>query len=136
MSDDIQSPENNPDGINPSLEDEAAFFNRATGDAFDGTGPDELVGVVEGLSHEFDELTAQRHKAGAIKYGPGKFLTVDTIQEACDEIADLANYARYTYIRLRLLQESIAAQVGSEADEDQRQGFISSTDFTKPKGSM
>lgn len=64
----------------------------------------DLTELLQGLSEEFDSRCDQRHKMGAQKYGPGKFLEVDTFEEAMQEIIDLANYARYTYIRLRLLQ--------------------------------
>jgi hypothetical protein len=132
MSDALDSPENNPDGINPSLEEDSDIHLSLSDEM---TPDDDLTGIIAALSREFDEVTQQRHKAGALKYGPGKFLTVDTLQEACDEVADLANYARYTYIKLRLLQESIMRQVESESDESPG-GFVRSSDFTKPKGTM
>jgi len=90
----------------------------------------ELAGVVFALSEEFDRMTEERHGMGAEKYGPGKFLTVDTIEEALHEIVDLANYARYTYIKLRLLQESIAAALPPDSLES---GFIKSSRFTSVK---
>lgn len=65
---------------------------------------------LQAFSNEFDILTAKRHAMGEEKYGPGTFLGVDTMQEAMDEVADLANYARYTYIKLRVLQEKVKAQ--------------------------
>jgi hypothetical protein len=71
------------------------------------------VTMSEGLqkySDEFDELVRQRHEMGAEKYGPGKFLSVDTMQEALYELADLSNYARYTFIKIRALQDRVAAE--------------------------
>jgi len=84
-----------------------------------------------GYSTEFDEMCEQRHKAGADKYGPGKFLTVDTIEEALQELVDLANYTRYTFIKLRMLQEAILVQ-GEGAGVLDDQGFIKTRDATKP----
>jgi hypothetical protein len=60
--------------------------------------------VIQGLSDEFDEVTRERHARGAEHYGPVKFLEVDTVQMALEELADFANYARYLYIKLRLLE--------------------------------
>jgi hypothetical protein len=82
------------------------------------------------LSEQFDVVAAARHAMGATKYGPGKFLSVDTIEEALAEIVDLANYARYTFIKLRLLQDAIneiAPPEGVSTD------FIKSGEFTKPR---
>lgn len=42
---------------------------------------------------------------GAKEYGPTGFLQADTLRMAMEEVIDLANYARYTYIRLALLKE-------------------------------
>lgn len=98
------------------------------------TAPDEeqvnLAEYVVELSEEFETRTAERHAMGAEKYGPGKFLTVDTLEMALEEILDLANYARYTFIKLRLLQESLAAQV---PDAPVSTGFIRSADMTAIK---
>lgn len=66
-----------------------------------------LAEKVADFSEEFDNLCQQRHEMGEKKYGPGKFLDVDTMDEALMEIVDLANYARYTYVKVRLLQDRI-----------------------------
>lgn len=60
------------------------------------------------LSEEFDRMCQERHLMGAKKYGPVKFLRVDSLEEAAEEVVDLANYARYTFIKLRLLQAQAA----------------------------
>lgn len=87
--------------------------------------------IIVGISLEFDEATMARHKMGAEKYGPGKFLTVDTIQEALDEVVDLANYARYTYIRLRLLQEAIMLALPDGADSSPDSPFLKAKEVTE-----
>jgi hypothetical protein len=71
----------------------------------------EFAEFIASISREFDDRTMQRHEMGGQKYGPGKFLVVDTLEEALDEILDLANYARYTFIKLRLLQERLKDMV-------------------------
>jgi hypothetical protein len=65
---------------------------------------------VSAFSAEFDQMCQDRHDLGEKKYGPGKFLNVDTMDEALMEIVDLANYARYTYVKVRLLQDRIQAE--------------------------
>lgn len=80
------------------------------------------------LSREFDDRTMERHAMGAEKYGPGKFLMVDTLEEALNEVLDLGNYSRYTFIKLRLLQEQLKSMV-PEAPIPTSQ-FIKSKDAT------
>jgi hypothetical protein len=87
----------------------------------------EFANIIVDISKEFDEECDSRHRKGGLKYGPGKFLTVDTIQEALNEIIDLSNYARYTYIKLRLLQESIMQQLPAE---EFNTGFVKSKQTT------
>lgn len=91
---------------------------------------DTFVGTLSQYSDEFDDACRTRHELGTEKYGPGKFLVVDTLQEALDEVADLANYARYTFVKLRLLQDAIAEMV---ADSPVSSGFIKASDATKVK---
>lgn len=64
----------------------------------------QLAEYVERFGIEFDNACSDRMAYGKEKYGPGKFLTVDTLQEALYELMDLANYAKFTFIRIRLLQ--------------------------------
>jgi hypothetical protein len=63
--------------------------------------------LIQEYSNEFDQMTQDRHSAGEEVYGPLKFLGVDTIQEALEEIVDLSNYARYTFIKLKILQAKV-----------------------------
>lgn len=59
--------------------------------------------ILQKLSDEFDAVLQQRHIMGQEKYGPVKFLEVNSLEEAMAEVADLANYARYTWIKLALM---------------------------------
>lgn len=63
---------------------------------------------IDELNKEFDNRTFERHQMGEEKYGAGTWLGVDTIESAMLEVLDLANYARYTYIKLGLLRDGIA----------------------------
>jgi hypothetical protein len=83
--------------------------------------PERMKALAEEAAQEFDELCMHRHEVGEKKYGAGKFLTIDTLEEALYELSDLANYARYTFIRIRLMQAQL-----EEANPD-----VLNTDFTK-----
>ena len=103
------------------------------------TGPQiedeaEKVGLAELMvtfSMEFDDRTVERHRFGATKYGPAAFMSADTLEMAIEEVIDLANYARYTYMKLRLLQESIRDQIPEDGTIDT--GFITARDATAVK---
>ncbi len=79
------------------------------------------------LSEEFEAFCYNRHLKGAKEYGDTKSLKVDTVEYALEELADLANYARYLYIKLRILEEDLrergidlsASVVEEVRDEDQ-----------------
>jgi hypothetical protein len=92
-----------------------------------------IAAQLTAYSYEFDQSCEDRYRMGAEKYGPGKFLAVDTIAEALAEIVDLANYARFTFIKLRMLQEAIVEQ-GMEADVLGADGFVSARQATDVKG--
>lgn len=68
---------------------------------------DKLRELIEEASATFDVMTADRHDAGSEKYGPLKFLEANTVEEAMFELADLANYARYTFIKLYILNQTL-----------------------------
>lgn len=79
---------------------------------------DEFIAQLNVLFEQVDQEAYDRHYAGAEQYGPLKFLTADTLQEAYEEILDLINYARYTAVKVKLLQtflsDQAAAVEGSE----------------------
>jgi hypothetical protein len=60
------------------------------------------------LSQEFDKRCLERHVLGEEKYGAGTWMGIDTLEMAIEEVIDLANYTRFTYIKLRLLQANMA----------------------------
>jgi hypothetical protein len=98
-------------------------------------GEQFFLNKLDELFQECEEKAFQRHEAGAVKYGSFKFLGVDTLQEALEEVLDLINYGRYTYVKLRLLQEAIAEEAAPlVTDEPQGGGFIPTSDMFKGSG--
>jgi hypothetical protein len=81
---------------------------------------------------EVDEAAWQRHMAGAEQYGPLKFLGADTLEEALQELYDLINYARYTAVKVKLLQQYISDQASASEDPSTTGGeFISMSSWLK-----
>jgi hypothetical protein len=60
--------------------------------------------LLERLNKEFFDLQEQRQQGGAAQYGELAFLKNPLPQFIIEEVVDLANYARFLYIRLRLLE--------------------------------
>jgi hypothetical protein len=69
-----------------------------------------LAALVQQASRDLDETCQTRHEVGQKKYGDFTFFDADTIEMAMEEIADMMNYMRYTWIKLWLLQRSVARQ--------------------------
>ena len=92
----------------------------------------ELLQMIMEGNAAFDELVQQRHDAGAEKYGSFKFLGANTLEEAMEEILDLANYARYTYIKLWMLNAQVSEKYGEPEDPEARQQFISARPDVMP----
>jgi hypothetical protein len=87
----------------------------------------EFQALLAQADAEFVAKSAERMEAGAEKYGALKFLTVDTLDEAMDEVLDLSNYARMTYIKLYLLKAQLG-KVTKEAGTDDK-GFVPMKEF-------
>jgi hypothetical protein len=64
---------------------------------------------IQHLSDEFSTLCQLRHEAGAEEYGDVAFLTAPLIRMAAEELADMSNYCRYMYIKLRMMEEYLDA---------------------------
>ncbi len=73
------------------------------GDILDS--PEATAQRLNELSNEWDTFIQERHEMGAKEYGPTAFLENDMFEFIFEELADIANYVRYTYIKLRLLEE-------------------------------
>jgi hypothetical protein len=89
---------------------------------------DEPTKLASELLQEADEAFVnrcqERMELGQQKYGPTKFLGVDTLEEAMQEVLDLSNYARLTYIKLYLLQKGLPKIVNKHPAAD-KDGFVS-----------
>jgi hypothetical protein len=57
------------------------------------------------LSDAFDAETQRKHTLGAQKYSAVRFLEVDSLSMAMEEVIDMANYARFSWIKLAMLQQ-------------------------------
>lgn len=77
---------------------------------------------ISDLSDAFDLVCAQRMAAGSTEYGPFAFLDNDTLKMALEELVDLSNYAKMTFIKLARLSPEVdnllevyMNQVGAES---------------------
>lgn len=93
----------------------------------DETNP--LVDLINEANAEFDRQVQERHDLGAQKYGQLAFLGKNTLEEAMFEVLDLANYARYTFIRLYMMNAQLDEKYGEEAPS---QGFQPSKPSLSP----
>lgn len=72
-----------------------------------------MVQALAAASAEFDQVCAERWAKGAEEYGPFNFMEVNTLEMAMEEVVDLANYARMTYLKLYHLREFLAAKANA-----------------------
>jgi len=72
---------------------------------------------MELASAAFSDLTQERWLTGAKEYGDFAFLSNDTFEMLEEELADIANYARMTFIKVQLLKR-VLAEKATEADMD------------------
>jgi hypothetical protein len=75
------------------------------------TSEEDLAKLFQSLSDDFDTLCRERHEAGAVEYGTLTFVGNDVIRMMMEEMADTANYARYQYIKLMLLQNFLVEKL-------------------------
>lgn len=78
----------------------------------------ELSVLLRKYSEAFDNLTMERHKAGAEEYGYLSFLENDVVRMMAEELADTANYCRMQFIKLMIMNDFILETVKEHADED------------------
>jgi hypothetical protein len=86
---------------------------------------EKFQSLLQEADEAFVNRAGERMQLGEEKYGPLKFLTVDTLEEAMQEVLDLSNYARMTYIKLFLLQYSLREEVNADPANVGKEGFIS-----------
>jgi hypothetical protein len=92
--------------------------------------------AVAEASKLFDEMCKDRHEYGQQKYSEFSYVEAPTLQMALEEIADLSNYARYTFIKVWLIRGAIErAQVSlMQKAGGSTGGFISTSDVLGVKG--
>jgi hypothetical protein len=88
-----------------------------------------LMEEVKNYSMEFDLLCQERHEIGRERYGPTQFLNIDSLQMMIEEVVDAGNYARYTFIKLRMIQEGLRKLMPVDADGLGSDSFKKSEDF-------
>jgi hypothetical protein len=63
--------------------------------------------TLQRLESDFVEMILSRGRQGALDYGEFAFMRNNTFEMLYEELADICNYCRFTYIKLRLFQEAI-----------------------------
>lgn len=71
---------------------------------------DRLDEIITALGVEFEDFAAARLDKGSQEYGSTAFLKNDMLRYIAEELADLANYAQFMYIKLRMLEEEARAR--------------------------
>ena len=79
----------------------------------------EQLAALQRYAEMFDDLCYVRHEAGQLEYGVTTFLGNDVIRMMCEELADTANYARYQFIKLMILQDQLSEFLEGVASEEQ-----------------
>lgn len=69
---------------------------------------------IQEANAKFELHCRTRHEMGAEKYGDSTYLDKDTLAMMQDELIDMANYARYSFIKLELMREGIMDWSGNE----------------------
>lgn len=87
----------------------------------------DLVTTLNRLAEEFDEFCRDRNEMGAEQYGPLAFLKNDMVEFLAEELADMCNYAKMMYIKIRLFEAMYGERLAS-ADR------LDSSDSTPPIG--
>lgn len=72
------------------------------------------------LRNDFTKLVAERFKEGEKEYGKDAFLEHDTFKEIYEELADVCNWAMFTYIKLRIMEKRANAVRTDSPTEDAR----------------
>lgn len=63
----------------------------------------DFTQLTQDASSLFFKMMQDRHIMGEEKYGPIRFMDVNTLHEAMEEVVDLGNYALYTFMKLYVL---------------------------------
>lgn len=94
----------------------------------------DFAAMVQEATAAFFQMSRDRHEMGQEKYGPVKFMEANTLEEAMEEIADLANYAMYTYVKLYILNIQVAKITGQDGEPGTAPVPLGATSFIKSGG--
>ena len=83
---------------------------------------DELEALTQEANAAFEVACRTRHAKGEEEYGHNTFLTAPTVEMGLEELADLCNYIRYTYIRLYILNKMMGKAINQKQKEMQSTG--------------
>ena len=98
----------------------------------DGSAPEmSTADVLNMLAAEFDQFCQERHNDGAKEYGPTRFASNNMFQMIAEEMADIANYCRYQYIKLRLMEGTF---ISDESRTDFTSSGVQSSEHEVPSG--
>jgi hypothetical protein len=84
--------------------------------------------LLQKADSEFVKQANDRMELGAEKYGPVKFLAVDTLEEGMQELLDLSNYARMTFIKIYILKQYLD-KLTAEHPAVNKEGFVPMKEF-------
>lgn len=90
--------------------------------------------LIQKLSGQFDVSCRERHAMGEQKYGPVKFMEVNAYEEAMFELVDLANYARYCFIKMALMMHLDSTAPTEPDDTKDTDSSSSNTENKAPQG--
>lgn len=77
----------------------------------------DFTQMAQQASALFFQMMQDRHVMGEAKYGPIKFMDVNTLEEAMEEVVDLSNYAMYTFMKLYVLNQQLQKLLPEEGHE-------------------
>lgn len=97
---------------------------------------DENVGIeqmatadqIQQLFQLFDKTCAERHAFGAKKYGELDYLDNEVAKMMLEELADVANYARYAFVKVCILI-GLLEKMREEAKAESEPGPVNSAFF-------
>jgi len=76
----------------------------------------DLHARVQQYTTDFFAQCQIKHDEGEREYGQLQFFDSNTLIEAMDQVCGLANYAMYTYIKLRMINDDIQKLIGDQPE--------------------
>lgn len=70
------------------------------------------------LRKEFFRMVDDRRRGAKGEYGELGFMKNDTFEMICEELADMANYCMFTYVKVREMERRVNALRTNSADHD------------------